>query len=261
MQKKILKKFTAMAVTDIGRVRDHNEDNVFIDEKLGLLIVADGMGGHQAGEIASKEAIKIVQQMVALQQRAIIKQSGVFSFFFKWKVYLDQYQSVIEKALLEANHHLYQLNIDRNVSEGSGMGTTIAGCWLITETMMLVFHIGDSRVYRFRNQKLESITKDHSVLQAWHDKGCIGEKPKSNVILRAVGPFSETHAEIQAIKIEKGDSFLICSDGLTDMVDDQHIESILQGITAAQLGNYSQNLLQSALAKGGKDNISIILFA
>lgn len=261
MHKKIFEKYTAMAVTDVGRVRGHNEDNVLIDEELGLLLVADGMGGHQAGEIASMEAIKIIQQMIHLQQRSIKKQSGFFRLFGKLKLNLDEYQSVLENALYEANHHIHRLNIDRNACDGWGMGTTVAGCWLIADDTMLVFHVGDSRVYRFRKQKLETLTKDHSVIQAWYDNGCEGEKPKSNVILRAVGPFSETQAEIQVVTIEEGDGFLICSDGLTDMLDDVTIENTLQGITAGQLGNYSQKLLQSALDQGGKDNVSIILFA
>ena len=261
MQKKIFEKYAAMAVTDAGRVRNHNEDNVLIDEELGLLLVADGMGGHQAGEIASMEAINVIQQMIRLQQRTIKKQSGFFRFFGKSKSNPDEYQSALEKALYEANHHIHQLNIERNICDGSGMGTTVAGCWLIADNTMLVFHVGDSRVYRFRKQKLELLTKDHSVLQAWHDNGCEGEKPKSNVILRAIGPFPEAQSEIQVKAIDEGDGFLICSDGLTDMLDDANIENILQGLTGDQLGGYSQKLLQSALNQGGKDNVSIILFA
>ena len=261
MQKKIFEKYTAMAVTDAGRVRGHNEDNVLIDEELGLLLVADGMGGHQAGEIASMEAINVIQQMIRLQQRTLKKQSGFFSLFGKSKLNPDAYQSVLEKALFEANHHIHQLNIERNAGDGTGMGTTIAGCWLIAEDTMLVFHIGDSRVYRFKKQKLETLTKDHSALQAWHDNACMGEKPTSNVILWAIGPFSETQSEIQVKVIEEGDSFLVCSDGLTDMLDDVNIENTLQGLTGDQLGEYSRKLLQSALEQGGLDNVSIILFA
>ena len=261
MQKKIYEKYTATAVTDVGRVRNHNEDNILIDEDLGLLLVADGMGGHQAGEIASMEAINVIQQMIRLQQQNLKKQSGFFRFFGKSKLNLDEYQSALEKALYEANHHIHHLNIERNICDGSGMGTTVAGCWLIADDTMLIFHVGDSRVYRFKRQKLKLLTKDHSVLQAWHDNGCEGEKPKSNVILRAIGPFPEIQSEIQVKVIEENDGFLICSDGLTDMLDDANIENILQGLTRDQLGDYSQKLLQSALKQGGKDNVSIILFA
>ncbi len=259
MQKKLFEKYTAMAITDVGREREHNEDTILIDDALGVLLVADGMGGHQAGEIASMEAVKIIQQMFRLQQRAIKKQPGFLGLFGRSKLNIKEYQSVVEKALHEANHHIYQLNIERNAGDGSGMGTTVAGCWLIAADTMLIFHIGDSRIYRFRKQKLEALSKDHSVLQVWHDNDCEGEKPESNVILRAIGPYPETMSEIQRVAVEEGDSFLICSDGLTDMVDDLDIESALQGLAAGQLENYSQKLLQLALEQGGKDNVSIIL--
>ena len=125
--------------------------------------------------------------------------------------------------------------------------------------MMLVFHIGDSRVYRYRNQKLEQLTKDHSAVQQWHDNGCMGEKPKSNVIIQAVGPYAEVIPEIQAVPIKKNDAFLLCSDGLTDMVDDSEIEKILHDMSVDQIENISQKLLQFTLEQGGKDNVSIML--
>jgi len=263
MNKNLLNQYAVAGITDTGCGRKHNEDNILIDEELGLLIIADGMGGHQAGEIASMEAITFIQRMIQLDQR--IKKSSWFSRFLKkiLQQSLDCKAKILnlEKALLGANHHIYQLNLERNQISGTGMGTTVAGCWLLEPGIMLIFHIGDSRIYRFRNQQLEALSKDHSVLQEWYDMGCIGEKPGSNVISRALGPYQETKADIQTVQIEKNDSFLLCSDGLSDMLDDDEIEEKLQGITANQLETYSQKLLVSALERGGKDNVSIILMA
>ncbi|NOR71214.1 MAG: SpoIIE family protein phosphatase [Methylomarinum sp.] len=264
MQKKSFKHFTAMGITDVGNVRQHNEDSILIDDELALLLVADGMGGHDAGEVASMEAIKIIQQMLRLQQRSVKKSSWFLDLFSQPKpttLDFEEKVHILENALHEANHHIYQLNLERNAVDGTGMGTTVAGCWFVTAETMLVFHIGDSRIYRFRNQKLQVLSKDHSILQEWHDNGCEGEKPKSNVILRAVGPYSETKPEIQVVQIKNKDSFLICSDGLTDMLDDSDIEKVMQALNIKQIEICCQNLLQAALEQGGKDNISIILLA
>lgn len=262
MEKKMFNNLTAVGLTNPGCVREHNEDNILIDQSLGLLVVADGMGGHEAGEVASMEAIKIIQQMLNMLNREITKRNPVSRLFSNLRTDdsdVNEKEQYLEEALHQANRHVYQLNLQRNADDGTGMGTTIAGCWIVSDDTMLVFHVGDSRVYRFRNQKLEGLTKDHSVLQEWHDNGCIGEKPKSNVILNAVGPFSEIIPEIQRVIIEDTDSFLICSDGLSDMLEDSVIEEILYGLKTERIDSYSQNLLEAALLHGGKDNISIVL--
>jgi len=264
MQKKLFNKYTAIAMTDKGLVRDHNEDSILVDEKLALLLVADGMGGHQAGEVASKEAIKVIQQMLDLQQGPKKGQTWLTQLIHRFKkedIDISKKTNAIERALAEANHHIYQLNVERNAGGGSGMGTTIAGCQLISADSMVVFHIGDSRVYRCRRGKLEMLSKDHSAIQAWHDNDCMGDMPTSNIILRAVGPFSEVTADIQVVTIMKGDSFLICSDGLTDLVDDEAIEKVMQEVDARKLEVLSQKLLNMALEQGGRDNVSVIMLA
>jgi len=262
MLKKILNQYVATGLTDTGCIRTHNEDNILIDESLGLLLVADGMGGHQAGEIASMEAIKIIQQLLQRQHNYSFSTSWVSAFihfFYRKEIDVNPKISLLKQALEGANYHIYQLNQERGMVDGAGMGTTVAGCWLLTAKKMLVFHIGDSRVYRFRNQVLEVITKDHSQLQAWYDEGELGDKPNSNVILRALGPFAGVCSDIQLMTIEPRDSFLICSDGLTDMVTDEMIEKTLQGVNKTMLETSVQDLLQLALQQGGRDNVSIIL--
>lgn len=262
MQKKLLNRYVIEGITDVGLVKLNNEDNILIDEDLALLLVADGMGGHQAGEIASMEAIKVIQQMLQIQQRNRTTKKGMFGFISKFRkkpLGTKEKELSLEKALFEANNHVYQLNVERNAHNGVGMGTTVAGCWLIADDMMLVFHIGDSRIYRYRNQKLEQLTKDHSAVQQWHDDGCMGEKPKSNVIVQAVGPYAEVVPDIQLVSIKKNDAFLLCSDGLTDMVDDSEIERTLHDMRVERIENIAQKLLQTTLEQGGRDNISIML--
>ena len=262
MRKKLFGIYTAMGLTDKGLVRAHNEDNILIDDTLGLLLVADGMGGHQAGEVASQEAIKIIQKMLSLQHRANKNESWftrLLRYFNLNSLDVNKSIASIEKALYEANHHVYRLNLELNEINGSGMGTTVAGCQLISSDIMLVFHIGDSRIYKFSNQKLEMLSKDHSVLQEWFDQGCKGNRPHSNVILRAVGPYPESLPDVQVVAVKPNDNFLICSDGLTDMVNDKDIERTLQGLGTDHIVDYVHNLLDVALEHGGKDNVSIIL--
>jgi len=262
MQKKLFNQFTAFGITDVGCVREQNEDNILIDEKLGLLIVADGMGGHHAGEIASIEAIRVIQKIIQMHHRSQENQSLLSHLLQKIRPKppeIKEKQAILLLALDEANNHVYHLNLEMDHSSGRGMGTTIAGCWLISKNTLLVFHIGDSRIYRFKKQKLEGLSKDHSVLQEWHDNGCKGEKPKANVINKAVGPYSRVIPAIQTVKINKTDGFLLCSDGLTDMISDLDIKKALQGIKSKKIESYSEKLVKLAKKQGGKDNISVIL--
>lgn len=264
MQKKLLNNYSVADVTHVGCVRQHNEDNTLIDFDLDLFLVADGMGGHYAGEVASEECLAVIKKVLALQEGAKEKLLSFSQYFFKRRQQdslIKKRKKNIESAITEANQHVFQLNVERNFSSGTGMGTTIAGVWIIRPELMLVFHVGDSRIYRFRKQKLEPLSKDHSVLQQWYDKGCMGERPAGNVIVNAIGPYEKTSADVQAIELESEDVFLICSDGLTDMVDDVAIADNLQGVCAEQVDKYSQKLLALALEQGGKDNISIILIA
>jgi len=261
MQKKLFNKYTVVGVTDVGKVRKHNEDSILIDEDLGLLVVADGMGGHQAGEVASLAAIDVVKRMLQLQQKGSVQQTWLgrlFGLFGKGSLDINEKQMALEKALLEANKHVYQLNIERDEINGTGMGTTIAGCWMLTVDAMLVFHIGDSRIYQVRGGQLKALSSDHSMYQEWLDNGKEGDAPPANVIVKAIGPYEEVEPEIRIVKFQNADGFLICSDGLTDLVEDLEMERILQGL-AGQSVAACQALLDAALAKGGKDNVSIIL--
>jgi len=264
MQRKLLNKYVVAGITHEGLVRKQNEDNILIDEDLGLLLVADGMGGHQAGEVASAEAIKEIHS--ALQSREFDMSfrswlAELHKSFATSSLNIDEKKNALEKVLHETNNHLYQLNKERNALNGSGMGTTIAGCWLLSDDVMLVFHIGDSRIYRIREGKLQALSRDHSMLQLWLDGGREGERPSSNVIVKALGPFAYVEPEINITAIEDADSFLICSDGLTDMLDDAEIEQVQQRLKGQLPDIYCRQLLAAALEKGGNDNVSIIWVA
>lgn len=264
MQKNLFDKYLVAGVTDVGSVREHNEDNILIDEALGLLLVADGMGGHQAGEVASAEAIEIIHGSLKSRQFDMSFRSWLAELhnrFASGAVNVNEKKIALEKVLFEANKHLYQLNKERNASNGGGMGTTIAGCWVLSEDIMLVFHVGDSRIYRIREGKLTALSRDHSMYQLWLDGGCEGEEPSTNVIVRAVGPYAYVEPEINTTEIAAADSFLICSDGLTDMLDDTEIEGVLSGLDGQLPEDYCQHLLAAALERGGKDNVSIIWMA
>lgn len=262
MQYKLFDKYIVAGLTDVGLVRQHNEDNILIDPALRLLLVADGMGGHQAGEVASMEAIKVIQRILQLQQREVIAGSWlnkVFSKVRKTPVDIKRKQADLESALHEANKQVYQLNVERNALNGTGMGTTVAGCWMITADVVLVFHVGDSRIYRLRGGQLQALSRDHSLYQSWVDGGCIGEQPPANVIVNAVGPYQHVNPEIQLIPVQSEDSFLLCSDGLTDMLDDSILEQMMLKLSGQTAEQCCQKMLEAALAAGGKDNVSIIL--
>ncbi|NOQ16708.1 MAG: SpoIIE family protein phosphatase [Methyloprofundus sp.] len=262
--------------TDTGLMREHNEDNILINTSMGLLLVADGIGGHDAGEVASLEAIQLIDKL--FQQYLLPHQNN--SNTLKptvWQklrtllgfhpaentVSIAEYQQIAEDILIETNKHVFQLNQERKVSEGTGMGTTIVGVLLIAATQqLLVFHIGDSRLYRFTKQhKLEQITKDHSVLQVWIDNGAIGTPPNSNIILQAIGPYPSIQPSVQLIDInaEQDACFLLCSDGLSDMLDEQMLTASLAELESDSLEDVVQRLVDTANNQGGKDNISAII--
>ncbi|BCG63161.1 MAG: PPM family protein phosphatase [Methyloprofundus sp.] len=262
--------------TDTGLIREHNEDNILINTSTGLLLVADGIGGHDAGEVASLEAIQLIDKL--FQQYLPPHQNNSHSLKLTvWQklrtllgfhsiedtVSIAEYQQIAEDILIETNKHVFQLNQERKVSEGTGMGTTIVGALLIKATrQLLVFHIGDSRLYRFTKQhKLEQITKDHSVLQVWIDNGSIGTPPNSNIILQAIGPYPAIQPSVQLIDMntEQDVCYLLCSDGLSDMLDEQMLTENLVALESDSLEDVVQKLIDTANKQGGKDNISAII--
>ena len=230
---------TAALRTDIGRVRKQNEDAAWLDEKLGIYVVADGMGGHLAGEVASAMAIDAIQNMARTHDIASI--------------------SVLREAVCAA-HEAISARAQEN-STCSGMGTTISAMWR-GGRYMYIAHVGDSRIYRFRRGNLEQITQDHSLVEELVRAGIITREearnhPRRNIITRALGTPGENAPDLLAADMENGDLWLLCTDGLSSMISDEEILRVLS--CGDSLESMADTLLKMALAAGGRDNVTLIL--
>jgi len=230
---------TAALRTDIGRVRKQNEDAAWLNEERGIYVVADGMGGHLAGEVASAMAIDAVKRMAEKNDIASV--------------------ALLREAVLEA-HEAISTRARENQS-CSGMGTTISAMWRGGHYMYIA-HVGDSRIYRLRRGKLEQITQDHSLVEELVRARIITREearnhPRRNIITRALGTPGENAPDLLAADMEAGDLWLLCTDGLTGMVGDEQIERVLCG--GESLDKMADTLLKMALAAGGRDNVTLIL--
>lgn len=233
------------AGTDTGRIRQGNEDNFFAeaDERRGVFVVADGMGGHAAGEVASEMAVTIVSRN--LLGLSSVRDNGA--------------AELVAKSLQEANRAIF----DRMLAESDkqGMGTT-ASVMVLSDHGYLIGQIGDSRVYLYRDGALIQITKDHSYVQEQVDAGLLTPEqaryhPYSNVITRCVGASDEVEADIYSGDVRVGDVFLLCSDGLTGMVDDRRLAQLLMARSGP--GRIVDSLIAEANGRGGLDNITAIV--
>lgn len=234
------------AETDPGRMRSQNEDSVTFDEDTGLCILADGMGGHNAGEVASGMATAFIKSEMrnALHEKATA----------------DDAQLAIMHAINLANNAIF--NMSRTNPQYHGMGTTlVVGAFL--GNVLVLAHIGDSRCYRLRGSYFQQLTKDHSVLQEQIDAGLITpdvNAPRTsgpNLVTRALGVDGSVVTDIDRHPIAIEDLYLLCSDGLSDMVTDDAIAAILKCDEPMVLK--ARRLIDAANAGGGRDNISVIL--
>lgn len=230
--------------TDPGKVREHNEDYLFVDDKIGLFIVADGMGGHHGGEVASKMAVSTVADL--------IKES--------LKGNSESVLVMIEEAFRKTNEIIYTMA--SKDPELNGMGTTmvVAHCH---NNKIYVAHVGDSRAYLIRNGNITQLTKDHSVVAELLNSGEItGEEARNHylrhIVTKALGYKEAIDFDVMSINCQKGDCFLLCTDGLTDMLTDEQIREIVTQRIQAQ--KICDDLISNANRKGGQDNITVILF-
>ncbi len=246
-------------ISDVGQRRDHNEDNYLIDEKLGLFIVADGMGGHEAGEIASKLAIETIFNHIKGLDASYKKNTR--------KAQADTakiIKNLLQSAIEEANNQTHCYNIAKGIPEGKGMGTTVTGFLVSTldgpgEKKLYSFNVGDSRNYYYNNGRLKQLSTDHSHYQLWVETGKEGPPPKHNIIYKAIGPWRRILAEQHTFKVKDKALFLLCSDGLSDMLSDQEIRQILHSNRKKSLKEMAQALIDAANDAGGKDNITVVL--
>jgi serine/threonine protein phosphatase PrpC len=241
-------------LTDVGLQRDHNEDAIASDEAMGFVVLADGMGGYKAGEVASEIAVlsitsELVESLENHQPRALDSILG-----------MQAEAQLILNAVKSANEVIY--SVSQSQPQCAGMGTTLV-VGVFVNNKLLVGHIGDSRMYRLRDHVLNQITEDHSVLQEQIKSGLITpEQAKysvnKNLVTRALGVEPEVELELNEYHVEVGDIYLVCSDGLSDLVDGEVIESVLNQLTL-DINVAAQALVQLANENGGKDNVSVIL--
>ncbi len=227
-------------VTEVGRVRKNNEDSILSKPQLGLFAVADGMGGHNAGEVASTLAVLVLEDRV----RNSLAPTP---------------DKVLAEAVQEANLRIWQQG-ERKL-EQKGMGTTITAL-LLQSQFAAIAQVGDSRAYLFRNQKLRQLTTDHSLVQEMFKGGLISRDemsthPNKNILTRALGSEEIVEVDTQIMAYQDHDLFLLCSDGLYDMITEEEILRILQ--TDLELHLMAQKMIDLAMEHGGNDNISLIM--
>jgi len=240
--------FEFYSQTDTGRVRTNNEDSVALDESCAVAVLADGMGGYNAGEVASGMAITITQHAMA-----------------RWFAHAgtapttSDVRKALQESVQEAN--LAVLNTALQQPQCAGMGTTLVAAVFVQDRLVLG-HMGDSRCYRLRDGQLQQITRDHSWLQEQMDAGLMtpeeaAQSGNGNLVTRALGVEESTPMEINEFQVLPQDLFLLCSDGLTDMMDDH--ELLMLASTPVSLEEKANLLIDTANTFGGRDNISVVL--
>lgn len=234
--------------TDPGKARENNEDSVIFDESTGLGVLADGMGGYNAGEVASGMATQFISSEMARWLSAAGRLAGAKEIRRALEICVDNANLAIFKA---ANQN----------TQYAGMGTTLV-VGVFQGENLLVGHIGDSRCYRMRHAEFVQITKDHSLLQEQMDAGLLTPEQAAtslnkNLVTRALGVDDSVMLEINEHMVEPGDLYLMCSDGLSDMVRDAEIAEILA--MPISLEQRAQSLIDAANASGGRDNITVLL--
>jgi len=244
----------AASLTDPGRVRDHNEDCIESRPETGIYVLADGMGGYNAGEVASGMATSLITDGLheAWNPRAVERLGREEA-----KTLAER---LIKEQIARANSAIFTTS--QNNPECAGMGTTLVMC-LFYDNFVAAAHIGDSRLYRLRGDAMEQVTRDHSLLQEQLDSGLITpEEAKlsqnKNLVTRALGIEAIVPADIAEYRVEANDIYLLCSDGLTDMVDPEVIHNIVDDKRMV-LPEAAAALVELANQNGGRDNISVIL--
>lgn len=226
-----------------GRVRTSNEDSYAANAKNRVFLVADGMGGHAAGEIASQIAATTVEECIAARRN-----------------FNAEPEDALRQAAQEANSRIYETQ--RKKPELAGMGSTLT-VLSFRDRMYYIAHVGDSRAYLFRQGALDQLTRDHSLV--WHlfESGVLKKEelsahPQKNLITRSIGPHPQVEVDVERGELAEGDVFLLCSDGLTDVVSDESIRAILSDAakTPQQLGEL---LVNAANRGGGPDNITVVV--
>ena len=235
------------SATDVGRVRDHNEDSVAVNAEYGFALLADGMGGYQAGEVASGITVALLMQ--GLKTRFTENPPSAYAL-----------ETLVREEVAKANSGVYEAAHAR--PQCAGMGTTLVLA-VFHDNQLISGHIGDSRLYRLRDGQFTQLTRDHSLLQEQIDQGILSaeEAAQSNnkcLVTRALGMDPEVEVEVSTHPVVPGDIYLLCSDGLTDMASTDDIRDTLE-LRSTNLAYAAQALIKLANDHGGRDNISVAL--
>ena len=243
----------ASGLSDVGVIRSHNEDCFDIDPENQVFVVADGMGGHSHGEIASRIAVDAIRDFV---ERTTDNDA---TLPFDMDPQLGRHGNRLRAAIRVAHDRV--LRAIRQDSSLHGMGTTVVGM-LVDGSSVAIAHVGDSRAYRLRNGNLELLTQDHTWVNEQVVAGFLSEEqarahPLKNVVTRALGGEAEVEIDVREWPVQAGDVFLLCSDGLTTMLTDDQILSRLR--STGRLEEACSRLVRDANARGGYDNVSVVL--
>ncbi|MBE9515512.1 MAG: Stp1/IreP family PP2C-type Ser/Thr phosphatase [Proteobacteria bacterium] len=247
-----MSKLEIAAATDPGQVRTNNEDSIATNGELGLVVLADGMGGHQAGEVASGLAIDLIMRHMdhSFENPGSVKPEKGTS---------PESQSIGD-AIRLANSAVHETSQTR--PECAGMGSTVVAA-AFHGNKISIGHVGDSRLYRLRGDTFESLTVDHSVVQELLSRGLISAEEartayNKNLVTKALGVDANVEPDVNEFEIMSGDLYLLCSDGLNDVLDDDTIKKLL-GNDNESLGPVVTRLINAANSQGGPDNISVII--
>ncbi|HEX2163177.1 MAG TPA: Stp1/IreP family PP2C-type Ser/Thr phosphatase [Thermoanaerobaculia bacterium] len=245
----------SFGLSDVGRARTHNEDCFEIDPRLGLFLVADGMGGHRYGEVASRVAVKAIREFVAATEDS----DSTWPFAFDTR--LRRHSNLLKTAVRVAHDRvLSAIRTDRRLF---GMGTTVVGIYIDAD-VAAVAHVGDSRAYRLRDGRLELLTQDHTWVNEQVVAGHLSEHqarshPLKNVVTRALGGEREVEVDLQEVPVQPGDLYLLCSDGLTTMLAD--VEIAREAAAGGGMQAICERLIGRANSRGGHDNVTVVAVA
>ena len=246
-------KVVASGISHPGMLRSENQDYIHLDAGGNFVLLADGMGGHERGAEASRTTLEVVQEyfhpeVVRAELQNITQGSGIPGEI----VCLI---SLVDEAVSKANSVLYQRNQEAKLKRF--MGTTVVGLVFAEDRNLLWFHVGDSRLYLWRDSSLKCLTSDHSAYAEWIRKGKVGAEPGKNIVTRAIGPNPAVSPEAFWDTCQKDDIYILCSDGLTDMLGDEEISKILE--TESDVDKIAAQLIDAANEAGGKDNTSVVV--
>jgi serine/threonine protein phosphatase PrpC len=243
------------AASDVGLVRKNNEDAFIANAPLGIFAVADGMGGHASGEVASRMAVDSLQEAIA---RAGQEKDAPFPE--DSPAVLSSPANILVNGFRLANQRIYKSSLEKG--EYKGMGTTMVAVYF-SDSSSIVAHVGDSRLYQIRGQSVEQTTEDHSLVWEQYRQGLIAKEalsssPHKNIVTRALGIQPTVDVEIKELVTEPGDCLILCSDGLSDLVRDEELPKVIHE-AAGDLNRAASELIRLANQRGGRDNITILL--